>query len=172
MTLDSQAAPSYYGQDAEEAGMRVKEASTKPTGSVRGGPSGRGGLRWRDACTSAIVILVIAVPTMAVEEDWHGRPMIDQAGHLWLAAAFLVVVAFLTGGALAGYRRPSSPTIQAAAGAGLALAVLVVGAVARRLLIAHDGLPVDVAQLWCLAIVAAMLVSAVGSLIGRRLATG
>jgi hypothetical protein len=37
---------------------------------------------WADIAVSAVLVLVISVPTMIVEEDWHGHPMIEQPGHL------------------------------------------------------------------------------------------
>ncbi len=46
------------------------------------------------------VTLVVAVPTLAIEEDWHGRPMIDQPGHLWVIPTIVVAAAFALGGAL------------------------------------------------------------------------
>ena len=53
---------------------------------------------------SVALILVIAVPTMVVEEDWHGRPMIEQGNLLWLVPAAFVVLAFFLGGRLMGKR--------------------------------------------------------------------
>ena len=43
--------------------------------------------------------LVVAAPTLVIEEDWHGRPMIDQPGHLWIIPAVVVAAAFAAGGA-------------------------------------------------------------------------
>ena len=116
-------------------------------------------------------VLVVSVPTLAVEEDWHGRPMIDQPTHLWIAAACLVGAAFLVAGAIAGYRRPRSAAVHATAVAGLALAVLLVGAVTRRLWFAHEGVSTSVVRLWCLGVVVALGLSAAGSLLGRRITT-
>ena len=130
------------------------------------------GPRWADVGVLAVFVLAVSVPTLAVEEDWHGSPMIDQPTHLWIIAACLVGVAFLVAGVIAGYRRPRSAPIHATAVAGLALAVLVVGAVLRRLWLAHEGVPSGVARLWCLGVVVALLLSAAGSIVGRRMTTG
>jgi hypothetical protein len=128
------------------------------------------GLAWVVVAVSALLMLIVAVPTLAVEEDWHGRPMLEQPHHLWIAAAFLVVAAFVLGGAVAGYRRPSAAAAHASAAAGVAVGVLLVAAVSRRLLVAHNGVPQAVVQLWFLGVVAAVLLSAAGSQLGRRLA--
>ena len=131
----------------------------------------RSGLGWADIGVSALLILVISVPTMAVEEDWHGRPMIDGPTHLWIIAACLVAAAFLVGGAVAGRRRPSAAPEHATAAASLAVAVLFVAAVLRRLWLVHEGVPVGVVRLWFLGVVAALFLSAAGSLLGRRFTT-
>jgi hypothetical protein len=60
--------------------------------------------------------------------------------------------------------------VHATAAAVVAVAVLLLGAVARREWLAHDSIPVDVVQLWCLAAVTAFVLSAVGSQLGRWLA--
>jgi drug/metabolite transporter (DMT)-like permease len=131
----------------------------------------RKGLGWVDIGMSALLILVISVPTMAVEEDWHGRPMIDEPTHLWIVATCLVAAAFLAGGVVAGHRRPSAAPEHATAAASLAVAVLLVAAILRRLWLAHEGVPIGVVELWCLGVVAALFLSAAGSLLGRRLVT-
>jgi len=131
----------------------------------------RSALGWADIGMSALLILVISVPTMAVEEDWHGRPMIDEPTHLWIIAACLVAAAFLVGGVVAGHRRPSAAPGHATAAASLAVAVMLVAAILRRLWLAHKGVPIGVAGLWCLGVVAGLFLSAAGSLLGRRLMT-
>jgi heme/copper-type cytochrome/quinol oxidase subunit 3 len=118
---------------------------------------------------SALVVLVVSVPTMAIEEDWHGRPMIDQPTHLWILAALLVAGAFVVGGALAGLLRPQSAMACATAAATLALGVLLVAAVSRRFFVVHEGVSSDVARLWFFGVVSALALSAVGSQLGRWL---
>jgi hypothetical protein len=107
---------------------------------------------------------------MILEEDWHGRPMIDDTSHLWILPAFLVASTFLFGGGLAGFRSPSTAVTNAVPAASFALAILLLGAVSRRWVL-HEGVPMAVVQLWCLGIMVALMLSLIGSLIGRRLAT-
>ncbi len=131
----------------------------------------QGAFGWADVAISALLTLVVSVPTMAIEESWHGHPMIDEPTHLWIIAACLVAASFLAGGVFAGHRRPFAAPRHAVVAAGLAVAVLVVADVLRRLWLAHKGVPGGVVGLWCLGAVAAFLLSAAGSLLGRRLAT-
>jgi len=123
-----------------------------------------------DVALAALVILALAVPTMAVEEDWHGRPMIDQPSHLWIVAAGIVVVGFLGGGFLAGYRRPAAAIAHAAAAAAVAAGVLIMAALARRFLVVHEGVPTAIVELWCSGLAAGMVCSVLSSGLGRRFA--
>ena len=77
---------------------------------------------WADIAGSVLLVLAVSIPTMVIEEDWHGRPMIDQGTHLWILAACLVAGAFFAGGAIVAFRRPSAPTRYAAATGVLAVA--------------------------------------------------
>jgi hypothetical protein len=150
--------------------MIEEESSAESSGSERGNGRHRGGIRWADVALSACLQLAVSVPTMAIEESWHGRPMIDQPSSLWLVAAGLVALAFLVGGAVAGYRLPSAPVVNGAVAATIAVAVLVVGALIRRFWFVHEGVPLAVAVLWCFGAAAALLLSAAGSELGRWLA--
>lgn len=118
---------------------------------------------------SSSLILAVSIPTMVVEEDWHGHPMIDQPTHLWVIAAGLVVIAFLFGGAMTGYRRPTSSALYAMISACVSVTILLGSAIFRRLFLVHSGAPKAVLLLWCAGAIAAILTSAVGSLIGRSL---
>jgi hypothetical protein len=134
------------------------------------GPSslGRGRLSWADVAVSAVLVLVIAVPTMIIEEDWHGHPMIEQPGHLWIIPASIVTVAFLFGGTVAGYRSPSTAVLNATLAASIAVVVLLLGAGARRVWVVHS-MSIAVGRLWCLGVAAALVLSVAGSLFGRLL---
>jgi len=151
--------------------MNEEELSDESSRDAHRSGRCRSGLGWADIGMSALLILVISVPTMAVEEDWHGRPMIDEPTHLWIIATCLVAAAFLVGGVVAGHRRPSAAPGHATAAASLAVAVMLVAAILRRLWLAHEGVPIGVVELWCLGVVAALFLSAAGSLLGRRLIT-
>lgn len=131
----------------------------------------QGAFGWADVAISALLTLVVSVPTMAIEESWHGHPMIDEPTHLWIIAACLVAASFLAGGVFAGHRRPFAAPKHATAAAGLAVTVLVVADVLRRLWLAHKGVPCGVVRLWCLGAVAAFILSTAGSLLGRRFTT-
>jgi hypothetical protein len=128
------------------------------------------GREWSEIALPACLVLIVSIPVMILEEDWHGRPMIDDTTHLWILPAFLVASTFLFGGALAGFRSPPTAVARAIPAASIAVAILLVGAVLRRWVL-HEGLPVPVVQLWCLGVLASLTLSLIGSLIGRRLAT-
>jgi drug/metabolite transporter (DMT)-like permease len=125
--------------------------------------------RWADIAGSVLLVLAVSVPTMIIEEDWHGRPMIDQPTHLWIVAACLVAGAFFAGGAVVAFRRPYAPTRYAAATAVVAVVVLLIGGLYRRIWVVHETVPVPVQQLWVLGIVAAVAMCLAGSLLGRQL---
>jgi hypothetical protein len=129
------------------------------------------GTKWTGIAHPPCLILVVSVPVMVIEEDWHGHPMIDESTHLWILPAVLVAVAFFCGGALAGFRRPSSAALSALAVASIALMVLLLCAVLRSLWVAHEGVPVPVIDLWCYGIIGTVILSLFGSLLGRRWAT-
>ena len=129
------------------------------------------GTKWAEIALPTCLVLIVSIPVMVVEEDWHGRPMIDEGTHLWILPAFLVASAFLFGGALAGYRGPSAAVAHAVPAASFALVALLLGAVMRRFWVVHEGVPIAVVYLWCLGIIGALMLSLIGSFLGRRLAT-
>jgi hypothetical protein len=126
--------------------------------------------KWAEIGVPVCLVLIISVPVMIVEESWHGRPMIDEGNHLWIAPALLVASAFLFGGALAGFRRPSNAVRRSVAVAVLALAILLSGAALRRSWVVHEGTQNAVLFLWCLGAMGSLVLSWIGSLFGRRLA--
>jgi hypothetical protein len=128
-------------------------------------------MRWVAVAVPTFLVLLVSVPVMVVEEDWHGHPMIDEGTLLWILPALLVASAFLGGGALVGLLRPSSAVAHALVPAGVALVALLIGALIRRLWVVHEGVPRAVVNLWCIGVLTAVGLSLVGSLIGRRLAT-
>jgi hypothetical protein len=124
---------------------------------------------WADIVGSALLVLAVSVPTMIIEEDWHGRPMIDQSTHLWIIAGCIVAAAFFCGGAIVAFRRPSAPTRYAAATGVVAVVVLLIGGLSRRLWLVHENVSVAVQHLWLLGVVAAVTMSIAGSFLGRQL---
>jgi hypothetical protein len=118
---------------------------------------------WPRAGIGLLVTLVISVPTLALEEDWHGRPLIDQPHHKWVAAAIVVAAAFWIGAAVAASRRPWW--------LDGALHGMVVGLVASLLLVAADVVrrhhlhklaSPGVTRLWAVAVVSAAALGALG----------
>jgi hypothetical protein len=143
-------------------------------GQSTGGASGAGrwaGSGWSDVTLCALLVLAVAVPTMAIEEDWHGIPMIDQPSHLWMVAGGLVAGAFVIGGAWAGHLHPRAAAPYAIAAGALAVAVLLGAATVRRLWFVHEGVPNGVARLWLFGVLVALSLSAAGSQLGRWLTT-
>ena len=118
----------------------------------------------RRSFTVTLVVLLVSMPTMAVEEFWGGRPMIDQAGKGWAIPTVIVLSAFFVGG-LATYRRHrSSPLAGLHVGARASL-ILVVAAIVRRLAITHQGIPLAVAGLWLAAVIVASTTAGLGGLL-------
>jgi hypothetical protein len=124
---------------------------------------------WADIAGSVLLVLAVSIPTMIIEEDWHGRPMIDQGTHLWILAACLVAGAFFAGGAFVAFRRPSAPTRYAATTGVVAVAILLCGALYRRFWVVHEVIPAPVQRLWLAGVVVAVVLSLAGSLLGRQL---
>ena len=129
------------------------------------------GTKWAEIAFLTCLVLLVSIPVMVVEEDWHGHPMIDEGTHLWILPAILVASAFLFGGVLSGCRYPSTAVPHALASASFALVILLLGAVFRRFWVVHEGPQIAVVFLWCLGVMGALMLSLIGSLLGRRLGT-
>ena len=67
------------------------------------------------------------------------------------------------------FRRPSARTRYAATTGVLAVAILLSGALYRRFWVVHEVIPTPVQCLWFAGVVAAVVLSLAGSLLGRRL---
>jgi hypothetical protein len=164
------------GSSESQMPRQVAERHVADNGQVSNYEMSGGSWRWRplrgtklmDIALPTCLVLVVSIPAMIVEEDWHGRPMIDQGTHLWILPALLVASAFLFGGALAGFRCPSTGVAHAVAAGTLAVAVLLLGAMYRRVWFVHESVPYAVVRLWCLGVVGAFMLSVIGSLFGRR----
>jgi len=118
---------------------------------------------------STCLVLLVSVPVLIVEESWHGHPMIDDPNYLWLIPALLVALAFWLGGALVGFRSPRRGLLRAVVAACLALAALMLADLFRRCFVVHQGLPQPaVLRLWLLGVAAALTVSVIGWVFGRR----
>ena len=124
---------------------------------------------WKGLAYGLLLTLIVAVPTLILEEDWHGKPMIDQGNHLWLIPATIVGAAFLGGGALIGRRkvRLADAVVQASVVGAAAIACLLIGAVVRRAGLGQN-FPLAVVRLWVLASIAAVVLAAVGGALAVR----
>ncbi len=126
---------------------------------------------WADIVLPVCLMLAIAVPVLVVEENWHGQPMIDDPNQLWMVPAFIVGCAFLCGGALSGCRRSEARVRYAVGAAAIVLSALILADLFRRVFVVHQGLPQRaVVGLWGLGVVAGLVFSMLGALLGRRLA--
>ncbi|MGH9043951.1 MAG: hypothetical protein ACRDVP_03785 [Acidimicrobiales bacterium] len=136
--------------------MRVRRA---PVGASWQRMAGPGAL-----VQGLIAILVIAAPTLAVEEDWHGRPMIDQSGHLWVVPTIIVAAAFCIGGAI-GSRKARGLGVSLLHGVvvGIISAGLLVGADVARRAIVHESFSPGVNRLWLQAAALSIVVAALGA---------
>jgi hypothetical protein len=110
-----------------------------------------------------LVALVVSVPTLTIEEDWHGRPMIDQPGHLWIVAAVVAALGFVLGGAV-GARRSTvlwrAVSVGAIVGAAVS-AVLLLADVVRRS-VSHQALSSAVVRLWVGAALISIVIASLG----------
>ncbi|MGH9047491.1 MAG: hypothetical protein ACRDVW_09280 [Acidimicrobiales bacterium] len=120
----------------------------------------------------AIVTLVIAAPTLIIEEDWHGRPMLDQPGHLWVIPTIIVAFAFALGGAIGTrgvdelWRNLWEGLIVGGSVAGL----LLVADVGRRAM--HDkAISEGVLRLWVEAAILSVVIASLGGAISYFHAT-
>lgn len=136
-----------------------------------GAPGGAPGTPFRraGALTGLLLTLGVSVPTLAVAEDWHGRPLIDQGGLGWLVPAVVVALAFVGGGALAG-RQGSGPWRSLAEGlwVGVPAVVVLLAADAVRRLIFNPTLPDGVLAYWAEAAAAALFFSVLGAVAAGR----
>ncbi len=115
------------------------------------------------------ITLAIAVPTLVVEEDWHGHPMIDQHNLLWVIPALVVALAFFLGGYHGGRHASSQSVLAVGAGVGGAAAgFLVLAAYIRRSWILGDTWWAGVIRLWIVATTIAIVIAIAGAGFGRR----
>ena len=118
---------------------------------------------WAHAAIGLVVTLVISVPTLALEENWHGAPLIDQPHHKWVLPAIVVAAAFVLGGVIAASRRRwwlDGSLHGLAVGVAATAVLLVADAIRRHGL--HKAANPGVVRLWVVAAIAACLLGAIG----------
>ncbi|MGH9007177.1 MAG: hypothetical protein ACRDV6_05605 [Acidimicrobiales bacterium] len=129
-------------------------------------------LRWIAMVQGLVVTFAIAAPTLVIEEDWHGRPMIDQPGHLWVVPTFVVAAAFTIGGLLCA-RRTTESSRALVEGLGLGATVagtfLVIDVVRRAA--RHQALSQGVFRLWVEAALLSVVLASLGAAMGHLYAT-
>jgi hypothetical protein len=127
--------------------------------------------QWELVASGLLVSLIIVGPTFLSEETWHGAPLIDRGGVLWLVPAVVMAIGFFVGGAIAGYQRArvQGALFRGLLVAGLTIALAFAGDMARRFALG-EGVQPRVLEYWAGAAVAALLVGGLGAVNGRWLA--
>jgi hypothetical protein len=123
-------------------------------------------VRWSAMLQGLVLLLAVAAPTLILEENWHGRPMIDEPGHLWVLPTLVVVAAFAAGGAV-GARRAGQlwkallqGLILGTLGAGTLLAADLI----RRAMV-HRALSGDLTLLWVESALLSVVIASLGGAI-------
>jgi hypothetical protein len=118
---------------------------------------------WLRTLLGLVFTLVVSVPTLAIEEDWHGRPLIDQPHHKWVLPAIVVAAALVIGGAIAASRLRwwLEGALHGAVVGAVSSGLLVVADVIRRHEL-HKFANPGVTRLWVVAAVAATILGAIG----------
>jgi hypothetical protein len=113
----------------------------------------------RTVLTGAAVAVLICVPVAVLLTT-----SIDE-GSGWNVVAVLVAgLGFAVGGAIAGYRQPAAPAVHGTLAAGLAVGVLVVIRVVRRLVTDEDIVWGSIA----VSVILAVWLGVGGALVGAR----
>jgi hypothetical protein len=118
------------------------------------------------------VILVVAIPTLVIAEDWHGRPMIDQPGELWVIPTLMVAAGFALGGAV--YARRTKELWRALSQGlvlGTVVAVALLAADVVRRATRHQALSSGVLRLWVEAALLSIVLTSLGGAAGYLFAT-
>jgi hypothetical protein len=142
--------------------MVVRQWNDGPAPSPRPAATGRR-FDWSRVVIGLIITLVVSVPTLAIEEDWHGSPLIDQPDHKWVLPAILVALAFVIGGMIAASRRRwwLDGALHGLAVGVVATALLLAADVVRRHGL-HKAANPGVFKLWVVAAIAASALGAIG----------
>jgi hypothetical protein len=125
---------------------------------------------WETSFLGLLVSLLIVGPTFLSEETWHGAPLIDRGGALWLVPAVIMAIGFFAGGMIAGYRRQrlAGALLMGVFVGALTIGLAFAGDLARRYMLG-EGLQHRVLEYWVAAVVAAVVVAGLGGLSGRYL---
>jgi hypothetical protein len=118
--------------------------------------------RWPKILFGVILTLAVAAPTLIIEENWHGKPMIDQPGQLWVIPTLVVAIAFAAGGAI-GARRITELWESLFHGlmVGTAASVVLLAADVRRATV-HRPLSEGVTRLWVESALLSIVLASLG----------
>jgi hypothetical protein len=125
---------------------------------------------WESMLVGLFVSLVTVGPTFLLEETWHGAPLIDRGGALWVVPAAVMAIGFFVGGAIAGYEgaRVQNALLRGLAVSFVTIVLAFLGDLVRRHALGQELQPA-VAAYWVGAVAAALLVGALGGVSGRYL---
>ena len=73
---------------------------------------------WQLTGLGILVSLAIVGPTFWWEETWHGAPLIDRGGFLWLFPSAVMALGFFLGGTAAGSASPKAESCPVARSRG------------------------------------------------------
>jgi hypothetical protein len=114
-----------------------------------------------------LVTLVIVGPAFLFGELWHGKPIIDQRGYLWVLPASVMTLGYYIGGSIAGHH---SQKAERGFLQGLVVALLTTGLIFLvdmiRRLVQGQAITISVIGLWAAAAAIAILVAGIGG--GQR----
>jgi hypothetical protein len=122
-------------------------------------------LHWRSLSDGLLVAFVIVAPSL-----FAGLVLRDQRVKSWSALLLITAVGLLIGGAIAGrHRRAGKGAITQGVAVGLLTTGLTLVASIIRTLVLNKGVTGKTVGLWLGVEVGAIIVAAIGGLIGRRL---
>ena len=122
--------------------------------------------RWSVMLQGLVLTLGVAAPTLVLEENWRGRPMIDQPGRAWVLPTLVVAAAFAVGGAV-GARRAAQlwrALFQGLTLGTAAAGTLLVADVVRRAM-DHRAVSAGVLHLWVEAALLSIVIASLGGAI-------
>jgi hypothetical protein len=110
-----------------------------------------------------LVTLIIVGPAFLFGELWHGKPIIDQSGYLWVLPASVMAVGFYIGGSIAGHhcQKVERAFLQGLVVALLTSALIFLVDMIRRL-VQGQAITISVIGLWIAAAAIAILVAGIG----------
>ncbi len=122
-------------------------------------------LRWRSLSDGILVSFLVAGPSLLAAFILR-----DQRQKAWVALLGLAALGYLLGGAVAGrHRRAARGAVAQGVVCGLLTTTVIVIADVIRTAVLRHGISTHTLELWAGVEVGAMVVAAVGALIGRRL---